>query len=517
MDRKIINLNDLPNSDKEDTCDVCVIGAGAAGLYLAKKLSERNLSVIILEAGAQKSRSAAEMGFDAIFEEEVYRGATDGRMFGLGGSTTAWGGALAPHTSLDTRNIDDPFYNVWDHISAIVKQNADEVLSDLGGGTYQDFFHFHQREKMLAAKILKERGFEVISGIFLPFTRRNFARLRNQATIYLGAVVIGRVLADETEGFLKINALHATSKSGNGINIFAKHFVVAAGTLESTRILLEVDNWLQGRFHIGNRSTGHFFSDHLSVAVAHVNQNAVSIASHLFGPTFLNGSMRDFRFILKTVDSAIPRHFYHFVFEQKIPAFEILREVLQGIQSRRMPRLKVGEVFQGIAGIIKFGYHRFFRQNMYISPTSDVNLYLDVEQAPTYANCLSLSTELDVYGGHSLVINWKIQESDKQNIERLKNILLEKWPWDSKNFPVLEVLATDDMAKKPYDVFHPVGTCRMGDDGGSTVDLDLKVKGAHNLYVLSTGVLPSAGTVNPTFTVLCLGKRLSEHIAIMRE
>jgi choline dehydrogenase-like flavoprotein len=44
------------------------------------------------------------------------------------------------------------------------------------------------------------------------------------------------------------------------------------------------------------------------------------------------------------------------------------------------------------------------------------------------------------------------------------------------------------------------------------VDFDLKVHGVDNLWVLSTGVLPSAGTANPTFSMLCLGNRLAEQL-----
>ena len=70
-----------------------------------------------------------------------------------------------------------------------------------------------------------------------------------------------------------------------------------------------------------------------------------------------------------------------------------------------------------------------------------------------------------------------------------------------------------DAQPKPYDAYHPVGTCRLGVDEAATVDLDLRVRGTENLYVLSTGVFPSAGTANPTFSMLCLGDRLADKLA----
>jgi choline dehydrogenase-like flavoprotein len=55
----------------------------------------------------------------------------------------------------------------------------------------------------------------------------------------------------------------------------------------------------------------------------------------------------------------------------------------------------------------------------------------------------------------------------------------------------------------------------MGDDALAVVDQDLKTWGVQNLWVSSTGVLPSAGTANPTFTMLCLTHQLAENFKRM--
>jgi choline dehydrogenase-like flavoprotein len=39
------------------------------------------------------------------------------------------------------------------------------------------------------------------------------------------------------------------------------------------------------------------------------------------------------------------------------------------------------------------------------------------------------------------------------------------------------------------------------------------VHGSSNLFVLSTAVFPTAGTLNPSFSMLCLGGALAESIA----
>jgi choline dehydrogenase-like flavoprotein len=52
----------------------------------------------------------------------------------------------------------------------------------------------------------------------------------------------------------------------------------------------------------------------------------------------------------------------------------------------------------------------------------------------------------------------------------------------------------------------------MGEDEEAVVDTNLKVWGLDNLWLANTGVLPSAGTANPTFTLLCLGTRLANSL-----
>jgi choline dehydrogenase-like flavoprotein len=52
----------------------------------------------------------------------------------------------------------------------------------------------------------------------------------------------------------------------------------------------------------------------------------------------------------------------------------------------------------------------------------------------------------------------------------------------------------------------------MGNDAEAVVDHDMKVWNVENLWVSSTGVLPSAGTANPTFSMLCLTHALAKKL-----
>jgi choline dehydrogenase len=56
-------------------------------------------------------------------------------------------------------------------------------------------------------------------------------------------------------------------------------------------------------------------------------------------------------------------------------------------------------------------------------------------------------------------------------------------------------------------VFHPVGTCRMGDDAQAVVDTQLRVNGVEGLRVIDASVMPTLISANTNATSIMLGER----------
>ena len=60
---------------------------------------------------------------------------------------------------------------------------------------------------------------------------------------------------------------------------------------------------------------------------------------------------------------------------------------------------------------------------------------------------------------------------------------------------------------------HCMGTTRMhADERFGVVNENCRVHGMKNLYVAGSSVFPTGGTFNPTFTIVALALRLSDHI-----
>jgi choline dehydrogenase len=60
--------------------------------------------------------------------------------------------------------------------------------------------------------------------------------------------------------------------------------------------------------------------------------------------------------------------------------------------------------------------------------------------------------------------------------------------------------------------YHPAGTCRLGADADSVVDLQLRVQGVTGLRVADASVLPSIPNAHPNATVLAIAERAADLI-----
>jgi len=253
-------------------------------------------------------------------------------------------------------------------------------------------------------------------------------------------------------------------------------------------------------------------SDHLSCQIARIPSSSSAQAARMFGPRFLRGRMRSTRLVARP-GSGGPRAFFHFVFAHEQPGFVLMRNLLAGLQARHLPSVSASELLAAVGGVGALAWHRIVHNRLYVAPQTECSVQMDMEQHRSESNCIVLGDRKDRHERFIPIIRWSASEEDLTAMERLASTFVRKWRALPVGFPAIEPVRVEVSGLKPHDAFHPVGTCSMGDEGSSVVARDLRVHGSVNLYVLSTAVFPTAGTANPTFSMLCLGEALAEKIS----
>ena len=71
---------------------------------------------------------------------------------------------------------------------------------------------------------------------------------------------------------------------------------------------------------------------------------------------------------------------------------------------------------------------------------------------------------------------------------------------------------TDWLRSNSLTTFHPVGTCKMGDDPMAVVDENLKVHGIEGLRVADASIMPIITSGNTHAPTVMIGEKVAEMI-----
>jgi choline dehydrogenase-like flavoprotein len=443
--------------------DVCVVGSGFAGIPLALRCVQHGLRVAVVEAGSRFAPS-----FHYRTRGEVDYPVAAARLIGLGGTSGHWGGVttrLWPQDfQLGTLYGDwvdwpiryedlEPYYCRAERFLRVVGSPADPKAQPPQTCEYR-----HSRAARHPGFSLAYRG-RPLHFFRPPYSRRRGQPLRlvddeiprfaasPHGTLLDGQRVVDLVTLDGGS----IDHLRTRDPAGAESTLSARVFVVAAGVVESPRLLLSSrSKWFPDGLGNGRGLVGRYFTYH---------------------PQFYTGTF-------------------------------------QALGARGVP-LRSNRT-HGLDPVLR-GQHlnacNFQIVRPPATPTQSLllGMSLSPEVEPRPENRVSLAPDaLDPLGLPLPDLHFTHGERDQRSFARAKAI------GDQLQ---LELGANEPRAYGRRIHSHPAGTCRMGRDAESAVvDADLKVFGLENLYVSGASVFPCAGTSNPTGTLVALSLRLGDHL-----
>ena len=508
--------------------EVAVIGAGAAGITVARHLLLRGLTVILLESGGLDHHPESSNLNAGESIGEPYYDLESSRLRFFGGTTAIWGGRCAHLDPIDFKKRPWVPYSGWPF--------PEEELSA-----------WYERARSILGLPAKRARFNGVAG---PFARLNggevainhwefdhqfdrFGASRNDAlfdhprlTIVLHATV-GEIVADPS-GRL-ISRLDARAPSGASIEVCAKNFVLAAGGIENPRLLLASQSVIPSGIGNQNDLVGRFFMEH-----PHARGGALrgapawqvlrffanrpignSIAAPLLTATEALQQQNGLLNSALTIAARPPSGGRHSLVKRAyLHAKHSVEPTTAARSLWKAQRLAGRQVKHHVGPLFPWlGYQ---------SGRSELTLVLRAEQAPNPSSRVMLTDQRDRLGIPRVQLDWRLGEQDIRTACELVRATarafaecglgqVEAADWlDGRHGWQFDPL----VSAHPIGGFHHMGTTRMANDPKAGVtDGFGKVHGVANLFVAGSSLFPTGGWANPTLTMLALALRTADHIA----
>jgi choline dehydrogenase-like flavoprotein len=501
--------------------EVCVIGAGAAGISLTRRLLKLGHSVVLLESGGLDYEPATANLNAGENAGEDYYDLEDSRLRFFGGTTAIWGGRCAELDPIDLERRDYVPHSGW----------------PIGWDELERWY----REARPLFGLPPERpgpGDLVSAGVKLPrfaeletplwtFDRR-FNRFAWESCADLEAdpkcqiVTHATVTAIVQEG-RGIDRVEARALGPGRLTVRAGAFVLAAGGIENPRLLLQSD------LGNGHDQVGRYFMEHPHARGGRIVKGAAWRLLKAFGRRHRVGG-QDLAALISPSEALQRREgilntSLTIVARQPQGRRQFIgMKAYSGLKHKMAPTKRgrtLWMVTKKAAGWAQRHVDPARPWLLHKLGNLEVALLVRGEQAPNPASRVSLGDERDSTGVKRVKLDWRLSEIDVRSVavlvealgrelERLGLGRVEPAEWLSGGRWRTDPL----ISSHPIGGYHHMGTTRMGDDPATSVtDADGRVHGLGNLWVAGSSLFPTGGWANPTLTIVALALRSAERIS----
>jgi choline dehydrogenase-like flavoprotein len=545
----IIDARDLPDGATL-TADVCIVGAGAAGISMALELAKGSIEVLVLESGGLRPEKATqELYSGTVADERLHSPPDTYRQRRFGGTTTIWGGRCIPLDPIDFERRDYMPNSGWPiDLSALMPYYPEaNRLCEAGEFTYSAAAAFHRPLRPMI------EGFE--SPLFTTDTLERFScptdfgarygrRLRAapNVRVVLHANVT-RIQLDAAG--VRVESLAVRTLEGKSLEAIAQQVVLAAGGLEVARLLLASRDVQSGGIGNGRDVVGRYYMCHLAGTIGALAVDK-PLGSVWNGYDLSDEGVYCRRRIALSPDAQREHRLGNFIARLHHPRitdpehrnailsllflakFVIPYEYGKRLHGGEPATLRmwlqhVRNVATGPFDAAGFAWHMLKDRRLaerkfpsiIIKPKANLfSLDFHAEQQPAAESRVELMRDVDALGMPKLRVDWRYTPVDVDTVSRSIALLareIERTGVGAFTYDPADI----EFEMTRYGAYggHHIGTARMGTDPAhSVVDPDCRVHGVSNLSIASCAVFPTSSQANPTLTVVALALRLAARL-----
>ncbi len=508
--------------------DVCIIGAGAAGIVLAAELVRQRKRVLLLESGGSTIESAAQSLNEFAYSGQPHQGANIGRFRALGGTTTVWGGQVL---ELDEQDFAArpwvpgsgwPFskqeLRSYYHRALLAEGLAHVCPSD------QELWH---QMKVVAPQLGED---------FVPYFTRwcpepNFARLYQETLDSQGVCVVLHATATAmllTEDGSRVRGIRCKTLAGREHTFSAMQYVLSLGTIESVRFLLQPLPGAQMPAWNQSGMLGCHFHSHIDLNAARVPEKGAAKLQRWFSNAYLGGYKYHPKFRL-----ALPRQRQEKILsvagsitcinpaETELRRIKSLARDFVRHRALRATREDLPRALRQLPTMMRLGFSYRVHHRAAWPKHSAFWLRTHCEQEPLSRSRITLCNDKDATGLYRAQLDWRISPLEWKTIRYFTDHIKHAFA----DLGLANIIPRPELALEEGfrdvvvdDSHHHMGGTRMATNPAEgVVDPDLRLHGIDNAYVCSASVFPTSGFSNPTHTLIALAIRLADHLVASAE
>ena len=511
----LINSKIVPDKSEIKT-NVCIIGAGAAGITIARELKNENFSVILLESGGfdyDNETQSLYAGEGAGIIDDQYLLSSRCRYFG--GSTNLWAGNCRPLDVIDFEKRSWMPYSGW----PFPKSKLDSYYKEAASICEISPFDYNLDKLMSSSNTphLIDWSNRIVTKLFHKSPPTRFGRIyRNElidaenVTVYLNANVI-EILTNSI-GTL-VEKVEVACLTGKRFWVEADIFILATGGIENARLLLLSNSTHKEGLGNSNNLVGRFFMGHTyrgkntkvciwkspeSLALYTKNNIHPVVGCKIRGALCVKNVLQKRENLLNCAIRITPGRG-----NKNDTTKQGIKDYIQKILSVESLQ---EEVCSTAINIDHPEYEGTINPHMRF--VGKLNIVSEVSPNPD--SRITLIDQIDNFGKKRVKVDWQENEQDLVSVNRCLDIISNYFGFGSLGR--VKIVAKD-IASHVFKFSHHIGSTRINDDPKQgVINRNCQVHGVKNLYIVGSSVFPTSGHANPTLTIVALSLRLSDYI-----